>query len=273
MRGEFIGAIGVAAQVVPVGHAFGEQHVHHRAGERAVGARSHRQMQIGLLGGAGAIWVDHHQLGAPLLGGHGVLHHVDLGVHRIAAPDHDQFGVLGRFQQIDAALAAHACDPASIRQRHADGREPARILHHVAQPVDAVALYQPHGAGVVIRPHRFGAVTRGRVRESLGDAIERFAPADGLELAAALRTVAQEWLREPAGVVHTLGVARDLFADHAAGVGMALRTTHTPDGARVDQFDLQRAGAGAIVRTDRGSEAKRGIHRRGPIRMANRWLR
>ena len=34
----------------------------------------------------------------------------------------------------------------------------ARIAHHMAQAVDAVALHQPHGAGVEIGPHRLGAV-------------------------------------------------------------------------------------------------------------------
>jgi hypothetical protein len=45
VRGELVGAVGVAAEIFPVGHALGEQHVHHAAGERAVGARAQREVR------------------------------------------------------------------------------------------------------------------------------------------------------------------------------------------------------------------------------------
>ena len=261
VRGQLVGAIGVAAQVVPVGEALREQHVHHAAGERAVGARPQRQMQVGLLGGAGAVRVHHHQLGAALLRRHRVLHHVDLGVDRIAAPDHHQVGMLGGLAQVDAALGADAGDPAGVGQRHADGREPARVLHRMAQPLDAVALHQPHGAGVEVRPHRLAcrgaprcAMNASATRSSASSQAMRF------ELPGALGPGAQQRMGQPVRVVHALGVARHLLADHAGGVGVALRAAHAADGAGVQDLHVQRAGAGAVVRTDRRGDAERGVH-------------
>ena len=153
-------------------------------GQRAVGAGTHREMDVGLLGRAGAIGIDHDQLGAALLGAHGVGHDVDLGVHRVAAPDHHQVRMLVDLAHVGAALDADAGDPAGVGQRHADGREPARILHRMAQPVDAVALHQPHRAGVVVGPDRLAAVLARLGDELLGDDVERVGPRDLGELAA-----------------------------------------------------------------------------------------
>src|SRR5277367_6027940 len=48
----------------------------------------------------------------------------------------------------------------------------------LTQPVDAVALHEPHGAGVVIGPHRFGAVFLFGAQELLGDQVECVVPRD-----------------------------------------------------------------------------------------------
>ncbi len=64
--------------------------MHHADGQRTVGAGTHCQMNVGLVGGARAIRIDDDELGAALLGLHGVGHDVDLGAHGIAAPDHHQ---------------------------------------------------------------------------------------------------------------------------------------------------------------------------------------
>src|SRR5580704_1734081 len=48
----------------------------------------------------------------------------------------------------------------------------------LTQPVDAVALHQAHGAGVIVRPYRFGAVLLFGAQELLGDEIERVVPRD-----------------------------------------------------------------------------------------------
>ena len=258
---QIVGAVRVATQIVPVGEAFREQHVHHRAGKRAVRARARRHVQVRLLGRRGAVRVDHDERGAALLRRHRVGHDVDLRVYRVAAPDHHQVGVLRRLAQIHAALGAHAGDPAGVGQRHADGRVPARILHRVAQPLDAVALDEPHRSRVEVRPHRLGAVPRRALHEGVGDAVERLVPADALPLPGALRSGAKQRVRESIGVMNALGVACDLLADRAGGVRVAPRATDAADRAGIDELDLERAGTGAVVRTDRRSSAKRGVHR------------
>src|SRR6185437_5116968 len=220
--------------------------------ESAVGAGTHREMDVGLLGGAGAVRVDHDDLGATLLRLHGVGHDVDLGIHRVAAPDHHQVRMLVDLAHVGAALHAGAGDPASVGERHADGREPARVLHRVAQAVDAVALHQPHRPGVVVRPDRLAAVLPRLGDELLGDDVERVLPGDLGELLAALRSDPAQRLHQPVGMMDALGVARDLLADHARGVVVALRAAHPADPRRAEALDLQRAGAGAVVRADRG---------------------
>src|ERR1700678_731609 len=52
-------------------------------------------------------------------------------------------------------------------------------------------------------------------------------------------------------MVDTLGVARDLGADHACRVGLQLGTSDTADRGIVDHLDIERAGRRAIVRTGR----------------------
>ncbi len=142
--GQLVRAVGVGAQVVPVGEALGEEHVHDRAGQRAVGAGARSEMQVGLRGGVGAVGVYHHERGAAALGRHRVAHHVDLGVDRVAAPDHHQVGVLVDLAQVHPALGSHPRGPAGVGERHADRRVVARVPQGVAQAVDAVALDQAH---------------------------------------------------------------------------------------------------------------------------------
>ncbi len=216
-------------------------------------------MHIGLLGRAGAVGIDHDQLGAALPGAHGVGHDVDLGVDRIAAPDHDQVGMLIDLAHVGAALGADARDPPGVGERDADGREIARILHRVAQPVDAVALHQPHRAGVVVGPHRLAAVLARLGDELLGHDVERVDPGDLGELPGPLRADPAQRLHQPVGMMDALGIAGDLLADHARGVVVAHRAAHPADLLAVQPLDVERTGAGAIVRADRGNDGDAGV--------------
>ena len=99
----------VSTQVVPVGEAFREQHMHHCARQRDVWAGPRRNMQVGLICRRGA-------------------------------------------------LGTHAGNPARIRQRNANAGIPARVLHHVAQSIDAIALHQTHRARVETGPDRLIAM-------------------------------------------------------------------------------------------------------------------
>ena len=181
MRLELGRHVGIAREIGAVGEAFLEQHMHDGAGERAVGAGPRHQMDVRHLRRAGAIGIDHHQRRAALLAGPAdVGHHIDLGRDGIAAPDDDQIG-LGDLAGIDAALDADPGEPAGIRQRHADGRELPRIAHGMAQPLDPVALHQPHGAGIEIGPDRLAAMAGRGALEGLGHLVQRRLPGDRLE--------------------------------------------------------------------------------------------
>ena len=99
------GVIGIVRHVFAVGITFLKQDVHHRAGERAIGAGQWRQMQIGGLGALGAVGVDDDQLRPAFAACRRDMgHHIDLGRDRVAAPDDDQIGFC-HFATVDAALA------------------------------------------------------------------------------------------------------------------------------------------------------------------------
>ena len=187
VRFELARAVGVFLEVRPVGVAVAEQHVHDGAGERPVGAGLQAQRQVGLLHGAVVVDVDGDDLGAALLARpRGVRHHVDLRVDGVGAPDHHQVG-FGHLARIGAGEPAGAGDVAGPRQRRADGGVHAGIALGVAQPVDAVAHDEAHGAGIVVGPHRLRAVAALGRQHGLGREVERVVPGDALELARALR--------------------------------------------------------------------------------------
>ena len=120
----------------------------------------------------------------------------------------------------------------------------------MAQPVDAVALHQAHGAGVEIRPDGLRAVLLHLAHERFGDLVQRVVPGDRRERARALRADPAQRLRQPVGMVEALGVARDLGADHAGRVRVALRALDLAQAPAVQLLDLERAHRRAVVRTD-----------------------
>ena len=62
-------------------------------------------------------------------------------------------------------------------------------------------------------------------------------------------------------MMHALGVARDLGADHARRVVVVRRAAHAADGVVVEHLDLERAGRRAVVRTGGGADPD-GLQRR-----------
>ncbi len=99
------------------------------------------------------------------------------------------------------------------------------------EAVDAVAHHEPHGAGVVIRPDRLGAeFALGRI-EPRGDLVQRLVPRNPRELAGALRPGPAHRMQQPVGMMNALGVARDLGADDAGGIGLQLGAAHPADRA------------------------------------------
>ena len=269
-------AVGEFRQIVPVGVAVAEQDMHDGAGERPVGAGPHGEVHVRLFGRAGAVGVDHDQLRAAAAARPGdVGHHVDLGVHRVAAPHDDQVGIL-HLARIDAVFDADPGEPAGVGQRVAEGRVLARPAHGVAQPVDAVALHQPHGAGVEIGPDRLAAPFLGGRLQPVSDLVERLVPADRREGvdAVALRPDAAQRPGQARRMVDPLGIARDLGADHAGGIVVALRAVDPADGVRIEPLDIERAGARTVVRAGRGDDPRfhikgRGVERHGAYLSAS----
>jgi hypothetical protein len=108
-------------------------------------------------------------------------HHIDLGVHRIGAPNRHQVG-LRHLARIGAGEFSRAGDESGPGRVDADGREEAGIFLGMAQAVDAVTHQVAHRAGIIIRPHRFGAVLLFGADELLGDEIKRVVPRDRREI-------------------------------------------------------------------------------------------
>ena len=242
--------------------------MHHRAGKRPVRPGLQDQRDIRLLHRLVAIDIDDSNLRPTLLPRPDrVGHDVDLRRDRIGPPDHDEIG-FRHLARIGPGEAAGAGDIAGPRRVGADRVELAGVLLGVAQPMDAVALHQPHGAGVEIRPHRLSAVLRLGLEELLGDDVERLVPADPLQGALALFAFADKRVEQSVGIVNPLGVAGDLGADDARRVVVVLGAVDAPDRRRVDQLDLERAGRRTVVRAGRkrGAVSERSIHRGKPRR-------
>ena len=233
--------------------------MHDAAGEGAVGARPQQDLDVGLLHGVIIVDVDRRDLGAAVFpGAHRMRHHIDLGVHGIGAPDHDQVGDahLARIDACDLAGADGKTDAGDIG---ADSRVEAGIFLHMRQAVDAVAHHQPHGAGVVIRPNRFSSELALGGIEATGDLVERFVPGDPRELAGTLRPGTAQRMQQPVRVMDPLGVTGDLGADDAGGVGLQLGAAHPADGGTVDHLDVECAGRRAIMRTGRMPDIDLGL--------------
>src|SRR5271170_8124529 len=141
-----------------------------------------------------------------------------------------------------------------------------RIAHRMPQTLQPVALHQTHRARVVMRPDRLAAVALRGAGQSFGDKVERAVPRDRRERRAADALVADpaQRRRETLRMVLPLGVAPDLRADHAIGIALAAGAANAADPGAVDQLDLERASARAIVRAD----AERGIERQCVLRPA-----
>ena len=250
---ELIRHVAVITQVLAIHAIVGKQLMHHRTGQRAVGSGAQHQVQIGFLRGGVTIRIDHHQFRAALAPCFGdVVHDVDLGINRVAAPHHDQIALRHR-ARIRTPFGTGTGNPAGIRHRDTKSRVLPRRFQQVAKQFDRIALYQPHGAGIVIRPQRFVSMTLHGPGKFFCNLVERLVPANRLKGVEthALFAASYKRLPEPIGMVNTLPVPRDLGANHAGRVIVIAGPDHAPDGFRIEQFDFQRTGAGTIVRAGR----------------------
>ena len=229
--------IGVTGEKIAIGQPLGQQHVHHRAGQRPVGAGFEREMHVSLRRRRRTVGIDDHQLGtalAPCL--LCPVHEVDLRMHRITAPDDDQVR-MHDFTRVDTTLDADAGKPARVGQRDAEGLALPRPAGQVAEPSQRRALHQPHRAGVVVRPDGLRPVLPDRLLQAFGKQVERVVPREPFKTSVALGADPPQRMQQALGVVDALGVARHLGTDHAVGIRLR-RATDTPDPFRRFELDV-----------------------------------
>ena len=248
MRFEFVGTIRIGRHIIAVRKAIAKQHMHHAASESAVGAGTQDDLDIRLLHRIIVVNIDDRDLRAPLFSCAGrVSHHIDLRVDGVGAPDHDEIR-LRHLARIDARDPAGAGGESGPCNRRADRPEEPRIFFLGREAIDTVTHHQPHRAGIIIRPHRLRAeVALGSVK-TRRDLVQRLVPCNANILPGAFRPAAAHRKHKPVGMVDTLGVARDLRADDAGGVGLLFRASDATDGCVVNHLDVERAGRRAIMR-------------------------
>jgi hypothetical protein len=224
----------------------GDQLVHQRQRQRGVGAGQQRDVLMAFFGGFASARVYADEFGAVALGLLRVAPEMQVAADGVAAPDDDEFG-LGEKLHPHADLAAQGLREGLAAGRRADGAvEEGRAQPVEEAPGHAFALHLAHGAGIAVGNDGLG-VARGDGLEARRDVGQRGLPAHRLELPAALGAAALERLQQALGVVGALGVARDLVAQHAAGVGMVGIALHAGGDAAFHRGQ-QRAGVGAVVR-------------------------
>ena len=238
----------VARDVVLVDAAEHDELVHQRQRQRAVAARAQREVAVALVGGLGAPRVDRPQLGAGALGLLREGPEVQVGRDRVAAPDDDQ-PAGGEVLHVHAELAA-----VGQRQRLAAGGRADRALQpRRAEPGEearrhALALHQPHRAGVAVGQDRLRVARRDRA-QLVRDDSQRFVPADRLEAPAALGSGAPERRQHAIGVVGPLGVTADLGAQRTLGRRVVGVAGHAHRAPALDAH-APGAGVGAVVRAE-----------------------
>ena len=143
----------------------------------------------------------------------------------------------------------------------------------MAQPVDAVAHDEPHGASVEIRPHGFRPIFPLGGQHRLCRLGHRIVPGNAGEFARALRPLALQRMEQPLGMVNALGIAPDFFADDAESIAVLLGAAHPANGAVIEQLHLQRAGRGAIMGAHRnaGLDVKADVHGCRLTEMRKQW--
>ena len=255
-RAQLLPAERVVREVVVVEPVVADQLVHQRKCQRTVGAGQQGDVLVAFVCGFGAARVDaDHARAIPL----GLLYQapeVQVARDRIAAPDHDQLR-FGKKFHLHAHLAAQRLYQRLGPGGGADGAVQQRGAQAVEKPRGhALALNQPHGAGIAVGHDRFG-VSRGDRVQLRGDVVQRLVPTHRLEPPRTFGSHAPERLEQALGVVGALGVTRDLGAQHAVGRWMVGVSLH-PDCPPVQDRGQQGTGVGAVVRAGAAHGGGRG---------------
>ncbi len=95
--------------------------------------------------------------------------------------------------------------------------------------------------------------------EAIGDLVERLVPGDSRELARTFGPGPPQRMQQSVRVMNALGIARDLGADDAGGIGLQLGPAHPADALAVEDLDIERAGRGAIMRAGGVPDSEPGV--------------
>src|SRR5262249_43401242 len=123
--------------------------------------------------------------------------------------------------------------------------------------IDTVAHHQAHRAGIIIGPDTFRPVAALGCGKFLSHKIERVVPRYSLKLSGTFVTDAAQRMQKALGMMLPFRIARDLCANHAGLVVIVFRSVNAPNGALVENFDLQRTSRRAVMRTSSRSNANR----------------
>ncbi|MPM26104.1 hypothetical protein SDC9_72605 [bioreactor metagenome] len=235
----------MARDVVVVQPVVGDQLMHQRQRQRAIGAGQQLQMFVALVGGFGLARVDADQARTVALGLLCKAPEVQVAADAVAAPDEDQ-PAFGKKFHAHAELATVGVEQRLAASGRADGAVQQRGTQLVKEAaVHALALHHAHGACVAVGQHRLGVAPRDGV-QARRDVCQRFVPRHGDELAASLGAHALERREHTLGVIGALGVFADFGTQHAAGEAVIGVSAHF-GGDAVDHGGDQGAGIRAVV--------------------------
>ena len=244
-----------------IGQTVSHHDVQHRQRQSAVATRRDNKGFIDGLAGGGAIGVNRPDTGAAPPCRLGITHGVDAGSGGVDTPQDDQVALCD-LVRLHGRGSAHDRLPAGILGRGADGALQSRSAQLVKKGVAAVALHQPHRAGIGIGQDAFGTILCDQLIPAGADRLDRRIPGYRLELPGAFRPDPPQRCRQPTGGVDGLLVVAHLGAEQAARDRM-IRVARDLDGPAPLNSYQQAAGVGAVVGAD-GTEGG-GRHDRVPF--------
>jgi hypothetical protein len=163
----------------------------------------------------------------------------------VRAPQDDHPAVDDRLG-VEAARVSLGLD--DVARRTADASVLVARAEGVEEPHQCPSLNDSHGAEVVDRQQRFGAVASNDGVELLGNEADRIRPRDPLERAVALPAGSAERVEQPIGRVRAGLIVVDLGAEDTARERVLARAGHSNDASILD-VRHPRAGVLTVVWT------------------------
>jgi len=205
-------------------------------------------MFVTLFGGQRPVWVNGDQARAAALRFLGSSPEVQTGCDRITSPDQDQAAFLKKFEMHPNAAAIGIFEPGDAGAGAHGPLQPRSTQRMKEPPCHAFALNQPHRSAIAVRQDGLRR-TPSNLTQLGGRMAQRFGPRNRFEPSFAFTADPLERGRQAVRVIHALGIARHLRAQHALRRRMFWIALNL-DGPAVFHLDLQCAGVRTIVRAD-----------------------